>query len=275
MQLAAVVSGKKLPPAKVRRTKRWLADVSARLNRDTVLEYAVYSLFNHGDLRLAASTLTDKGLYGPARSMAISALEELGKFALAIRFLADDLSAPQFVQQIFSHVPKQAWGRLITHLSPHMVHLNRENVAPSFLEFFRNLEANSEKLVQAVTEDQNGLQQVANELAGHTLESWRQEGIYVSIQETEDTLVVQHPRLVTEEQVQTVIQLLSQLDNDADHALFDAVSCLGLSTSELQSTVLTSPESIRLLKSAIDQFAQAAKESGVFRPPQSSAPHGA
>ena len=61
--------------------------IATQLKRDTVLELAVWSLINCNDLRESAFALADKGRHGIARSLAISAMEDLGKFILALRYL--------------------------------------------------------------------------------------------------------------------------------------------------------------------------------------------
>lgn len=92
--------------------------ITPALDRNAVLEFAARTIINVYDLIAASRALFEKESFGPARSIAITALEELGKFVLARDQLTGTLTTDEFLKRVRRHHPKQRWGYAIAFLAP-------------------------------------------------------------------------------------------------------------------------------------------------------------
>src|SRR5579863_4194061 len=87
-----------------------LEALSALVSAHSGATFMLESLANAQRLVTSARLLTKEGLFGPARSLAITAKEEIGKSLIAMRYLHGEISSQQFVSDVLNHPQKQAWG---------------------------------------------------------------------------------------------------------------------------------------------------------------------
>jgi AbiV family abortive infection protein len=71
---------------------------------------------NASQLLAGAVTLHAKGNNGPARSLAISAREEIGKFFAAMMYCMGVLPVDRFAETFWNHSSKQALGAVLAML---------------------------------------------------------------------------------------------------------------------------------------------------------------
>lgn len=193
--------------------------------RNTAL-IAAHCLINSEELRNSSRLLLQNGHYGPARSLAISAREEYGKFVFCISYLAGYIDKHRLADTLFSHLSKQAISRLISRVA-----LKSKEVIPDLnLDDYESIEDIKCTLIgwmKSVIEhvDNNDLindhllSTIKPELES-TLnandEKLRQDGIYVTPYIKDDLLVINNPAQVSMEEVERELALLHTLDSNSE-----------------------------------------------------------
>lgn len=235
-----------------------MKQLAQNLHRDTVLEFAARAIMNMHDLCNAARCLFENNFYGQARSTAITALEELGKFVLTLSYLSGELSEREFLQRVRSHHPKQRWGNLIAFFAPLTRRFMEQQGEISLGEgLFKQLDdrmaSNLDGVVREMQEKESELEAFANYLVSGQVERERQDGWYVSLTVENETLHVSHPRMIDREKAESVLQLLSHFDHDIPGSSFDWTSLLGVSEDEIEK--IPEDQMLEAFKRAIDQIA--------------------
>lgn len=230
---------------------------ATNLDRDVVLELAARAIINMVDLRDAARCLFEKNFYPQARSVAITALEELGKLALALSYLKGDITEEDFLRRVHSHHPKQRWGNLLAYLAPltqRFVEQHGEMI--SGVEFIKHLDDRMgpqlDRLVQELQEKESELEAFANYLMSGQVERERRDGWYVSLVVDDEPPRVTHPRMVDREKAESVLKLLSHVDGGSAGVSFDWTSFFGINEEFEQ---LPEDQQLEAFKRKLDQIA--------------------
>src|SRR5205809_5244638 len=103
------------PPRTIPRAARG-AQITAKITPEIALSVAMSAWENASQLLEGAVTLHAKGNNGPARSLANSAREEIGKFFAAMMYCMGVLPADRFAETFWNHSSKQALGAVLAML---------------------------------------------------------------------------------------------------------------------------------------------------------------
>lgn len=201
---------------------RRIQRIAENMTRDSVLEMAAHTIINIDDLQNAANVLLDNGLLGPACSIGIMALEELGKFAKIMGYLADNSDRKAFVNSVLNHKNKQRAGHVIALLAPAILSL-RHRGAKSVEELFPHdsltgivddLKLNINQLTSELEREIPEVERVIKEVETGEIEQKRQDGFYVSLAiNEEDRVSVKYPRLITRADTERVVKILAFFRN--------------------------------------------------------------
>lgn len=229
--------------------------ISPVLDRNAVLEFGARTIINVSDLIAASRALFERELFGPARSVAITALEELGKFVLALDQLAGTLTTHEFLKRVRKHHPKQRWGYAITFLAPWLVEVVQRELGPCWdpvvlSERFEQRLRKDGRIVQELERRTPEITALLEYLASGQVERDRQDGWYVSLNAENGTYGLVHPRLVRREEAQTVLTLFSAFDQEG----IDVMALLGISKGEHEA--LPEENMIEALKKMLDTWAK-------------------
>jgi AbiV family abortive infection protein len=172
----------------------------------------------------------EKELFGQARSMAILALEELGKLSPVLGYIADPASHPSFVEECFGHKSKQLRGRLLSYMGPIMQRLNlmpsgdanSQNVQEWMSGFNSRLSELSSQLEAEAVKLIPELEATIKNAETGEIEAQRQEGLYVSFALDENSGVhLRHPKLVNKADAEKVLDYLSMYSDQTLSSLFE------------------------------------------------------
>jgi AbiV family abortive infection protein len=185
---------------------------SPRATRDAIAknispERAIYfskaAYDNASRLVDAALLLHDHGHYGPARSTAISAREEFGKFFAALLYSAGVYDAPQFARLLRQHSAKQLLGTTLALCGGPLKALS-DHIAPALQvktktlqEAFDLMAANLERVLPHIPiPDEAAIAEVQSRLArAHSGgdDARRTEALYVDLISTGLDLAIRAP----------------------------------------------------------------------------------
>lgn len=202
---------------------RRLQRIAENLDREAALDLAAHTIINIQDQKTAANVLFEKGLFGQARSAAITALEELGKLVATMNYLAGSVDAPTLINNVWSHQSKQRTGYLVMMFAPLVLHLQKRNNGEpqdqSAMALYQKLDEhileNTETLIDGFQRRLPELEQLVREVETGEIEFRRQDGLYVSLAiDNSDEISIKYPRLVTREDAALVIELLSMFNAD-------------------------------------------------------------
>jgi AbiV family abortive infection protein len=232
--------------------------IVGKLSRDVVLEFTAYTIINFSDLSATAKNLIEKeSRFGLGRSIAIVAIEELGKLGVALRYLTNQIKEEEFADRIWRHPPKQALGQLFLVISPLIERLGSaqtsDNKSTITLEqFTQGIENNIDlfdKEIHALTPHFQNLIEI---LESGKLEKQRQAGLYVSILAKGHRATVQHPRSIEEYEAREVLALLEVFNSFIDKSPFDINQLMDFSRFDELSSL--DGEAMEELKSGIDRM---------------------
>jgi AbiV family abortive infection protein len=238
---------------------RRLQRIAEHLNRDTVIEFAAHAMINMHDHQSAARILFEKELYGPARSSAILALEELGKFMFALNHIIDKTRPLDFVNRVWRHQAKQNAGYFIAALTPTLAGLENERAKTEGGErhdslgmFLERVAARAEKWVRNIDALVPKLEQLVNDIQTRNIETCRQDGHYVSLTADEaNAISIKYPRETKREEADFFLKILSVLD---DGSIFPGLeSVVGGYTKELESSE-SLEAAVKVLKRMIEDL---------------------
>ncbi len=192
-------------------------EIANCLNRDSVLEFAVYTIINLHDLYHAAKILiNEKALYGVGQSLAISALEELGKLFLSLSYLTNEISADSFARGVYLHERKQNLGKVTAWMTTPIVAAIQEvkkevEANISIDDFFLNIKDNL-SLLEIKLSSVGFISELENMLK-ENLEERRQNGLYVSITNEGNLNYILHPRQITEAEAKSILNIVATFDD--------------------------------------------------------------
>lgn len=233
--------------------------ISANLNRDIVLEFAVYLIINMYEAKCAAEALMEKELYGQARSMTILALEEFGKLGPTLSFLADPIRRPNYIEDCFDHKSKQMRGHLLTSIAPMLLKLGISTSTDGYQdigEFVRDFETKltNSQLEAEVVQIAPELQKIIEKAESGVLENERQNGLYVSYSIDDNSIVsVKHPNLVSRADAQKFLDLLAIY---SDQSMGDIFECLSKKYGSFVDDKSTWAEAFPALKAMVEDLVQ-------------------
>lgn len=193
-------------------TKKERHQLANILDQDSVAEFVLRSIINFYDLASAARTLIyEKEIYGAGQSLAIASLEELGKVALGIQRLANEISSSDMVDRIFSHKRKQKFGQAVAALAPNILNvadeLNKGSVRKiNFEEFINRISSDPETVLKHFSGPDviDALQSIVEV----DLEEQRQRGLYVTLASDIDKTDVLYPRQISKAQAETTLAIV-------------------------------------------------------------------
>jgi AbiV family abortive infection protein len=208
--------------------KKYIERIAANINRDIVLEFAAYLIINIYDAKCAAEALMEKELFGQARSMAILALEELGKFGPTLAFLSNPAEHPNYIQECFGHRSKQLRGHLLMSVVPLLTNAglltdgaNTQDMGDLLRKLDKRLSENVSQVEAEITNLVPELQQIIENAESGVIEEQRQNGLYVSFAiNNVETVHVRHPRLVSKLDAEKVLGMLSAYSDQAMGDIF-------------------------------------------------------
>lgn len=206
-----------LPPKLTRRDR----DLLPHLNRDIASRLAVRAFMNAAALLDAARATFNRGHFGTARSLAISAREECGKGFTAGSYLAGVISPDEFAAGLRNHHFKQTEGLIGPMLAEGLLG------NPDLIETLMiGASGPPEEAVRVIAMRMNERQDELRHALGGTLdrlreslelassgadERERQAGIYVSLEITSAGVELQYPQQITADQAQREMDRLDVL----------------------------------------------------------------
>ncbi len=235
------------------------------IDRNFVLRFAAETILNTYTLRDVASKLLAAEHYGVARSITISAREELGKFYLCGLYLTGAITGKELGGYIFGHKDKQMYGQLLSSLAPTVSNLLKRN--NSRLEQTVDDPHSTVKEVIAVlhgTEREQlescmtrPVDEIRSELSAirddGTMEDKRQRGLYVSPDlkpPSNGVIAIHAPRNISKEEAQSEMDGLNRFFDLVEH------SSQSLSAATIESSI-SFTNRLNSIQDVIDQ---------VFRP---------
>ena len=242
--------------------RRDLEIIKGHLSREIVLEFAVYTLINVHYLYGAAKSLIEKErYYGVGRSVAITALEELGKLTITLNYLANKISPEDFVEKVFSHNRKQNWGTLITTIAPIIDSLLKRlqestGTVSNIKDIIQHMDNDPAHLEREFLKSQTLIVSRVESSVKGELEEQRQNGLYVSISVHGDGLKVIHPQMIGEEESKQVFALLSSFDELVSKSTLAVDESLNVR----EDPFIPENEALAMLKQVIDRMCQQVRE---------------
>jgi len=186
--------------------------VAEKITPELGWQYAFSAFENGRKLLDGARTLQDRGLYGPARSLAISSREEFGKFIAALLYCIETYDATKFAAHIRRHQTKQTLGAVLAAIG--------DILKGDTTQFASAFTTNTATLGEAVTAissqittlvaklpepDKDTLAALEDRLSrAHSGEDElsRTEGLYVDLVDEGGQLRIRTPSAITPEQAE-------------------------------------------------------------------------
>ncbi len=234
---------------------RDINEIANRLNRDNVLEFTLHTIINFHNLYEAAKTLiNEKALYGAGQSLAISALEELGKLFLSAGYLMNLFSADNFIRGVYLHKRKQILGKVMARIAPIITALGEvkkeAEAAISIDEFFANIDKDISDLVETKLSSNSFISEIENILK-ENLEEQRKNGLYVSIANRDNRNCISHPGQVTEAEAKSILNVVATFDYVINQHVLHGPE---LKFSSLHESDFSGQVSVDKLKLLIDEM---------------------
>jgi AbiV family abortive infection protein len=184
--------------------------IAAKITPETALHFSMAAYENASRLVDAAVALHARELHGPARSMAISAREELGKHFAAILYVAGQYDAARFASQVWGHNSKQTLGAIVTllsgtlkdqsrHLEP-ALKLEGSTVREAFALMSPKLQAATNEMPMPDKEAIDSIEATVGRAHSGEDDARRTEGLYVDLVESGNGLDIRSPTAVTDAQ---------------------------------------------------------------------------
>jgi AbiV family abortive infection protein len=176
------------------------------LNRSIVAQYAIRSLMNSAALIDSASTLINRGHYGLARSISISAREECGKAFLAGAYLAGITPEVEFAASLRNHSYKQAEGLIGPMLASAAVGnfdflrlffpVDETPSVTSLKNAALQMNTQADAIKDAFCGTLEILKPLHEAASSGDHEKLRQQGMYVSLEVRESGLTLEYPQQI-------------------------------------------------------------------------------
>jgi AbiV family abortive infection protein len=168
-----------------------------------------------------ARALYERGSFGIARSLAISAREECGKVLIACAYLGGMVAPEEFVVQLRDHKPKQAEGLILgALLNGVLEHPGRfrgliEIDAPTLLEFAEqfglSVQERNDEWSAAVAPLLPSMHADRDAATAGAHEAERQAGVYVTMDVEEGAVRISHPFQITKAECEEELARLGAL----------------------------------------------------------------
>lgn len=198
-------------------------EILPHLTRGIVAQYAIRSLMNAAALIDSASMLLNRGHYGLARSVSISAREECGKAFVAGAYLAGITPEAEFAAGLRNHSYKQAEGLIGPMLAGAVVGnfdflrlFFPVDEAPSVTSL-KNAALQMNTQTDAIKDALSGTLDILKPLheaaSAGDHEKLRQQGMYVSLEMRDSDLTLEYPQQIekadAEAELRSVMTLVS------------------------------------------------------------------
>jgi AbiV family abortive infection protein len=208
-------------------------EILPHLTRRIVAQYAVRSLMNAAALIDSASTLLNRGHYGLARSVSISAREECGKAFVAGAYLAGITPEAEFAAGLRNHSYKQAEGLIGPMLAGAVVGnfdflrlffpVDDTPSVTSLKNAALQMNTQADTIKDALSGTLEILKPMHEAASAGDHEKLRQQGMYVSLEMRESGLTLEYPQQIekadAEAELNRIMGLVSALLPGTDQGI--------------------------------------------------------